>query len=263
VLKPALVAEPVAENVVARCLEVVRRALVDEESRGLHWTVLGDYVLDRQEVTERARFVASLNPELWDFDRRARAGEPGLFPRPVSQPQPQPVLERPEPGAVVTVDTGAGPVEVAAGSLAAMALNPKALARKRFQLVNDGRMSWSLGAFGDLLWMVVPASRSFLVELACEELADAQLGARYLQPISDAEIAHRLRADTIETALAGGPGWELLLGRCFAVLRRLLAGEDGEHYRGVFDAKIRGPLLRRGGRGGQPDDALRRELEDC
>lgn len=111
---------------------------------------------------------------------------------------------------------GGKSVEVNAGSLAALGLEE--LSRNQ-DVDLDKPMSWSLGLLGDLLWRLVPESRSLLAEQIERELEAAIDSNRELISVSTRTIASEcFWHPFFQPALDGYPGKNSELIRYFCVL---------------------------------------------
>ncbi|WP_020388302.1 hypothetical protein [Kribbella catacumbae] len=138
-------------------------------------------------------------------------------------------------------------IRVGPNSPAAYALDPAQWEREDAERVSTGRMQWSLGSeLADLLWMVVPESRSALAAQAGKELAAAAQHHRFLTPASYGELADLTCASVLVPALAEGQ--RDVVVRALAVLRRVISEVEGDfRWEAIDDRVIR--MLEKAGHG--------------
>lgn len=148
---------------------------------------------------------------------------------------------------LVTIKAAWGSYQVPRDSLVAMVLAPERLAREEAELIERGRMSWSLGTeLADLLWMLVPEARPTLVELFTKELDEGQRYDRFLTPPTHAEVCDALYLDLLLPAVSDTTGQRDVVRRCLAVLHRVVLDADGDVRWETVDERIVRSLEREG-----------------
>jgi hypothetical protein len=148
---------------------------------------------------------------------------------------------------MMTINAAWGSYQVRRDSLAAMALDPERLAREDAELIERGRMAWSLGTeLADLLWMLVPEARPALVELFTKELSEGERYDRFLTPPTHAEVCDALYLDVLLPAVSDIAGQRDVVRRCLAVLHRVIHTADGDFRWETVDRHIVRSLEREG-----------------
>ncbi|OLF12555.1 hypothetical protein BU204_29055 [Actinophytocola xanthii] len=84
-------------------------------------------------------------------------------------------------------------------------------------------MDLSLGKFQDLLWMLVPESRTMIAEILREELDDAIEYDLHLNRSNNYALAFAVYDKLIRPVLANISEHRDLLIRCFVVIQRIIA----------------------------------------
>ncbi|MEU5696745.1 hypothetical protein [Actinosynnema sp. NPDC020468] len=108
----------------------------------------------------------------------------------------------------------------------------------RREQVESGRMTWSLGRLADLLWMLVPESREFIVEAAEDRLGAALRSGSFLLPVGEWSMAVRMNTHLIERQVsAESPDLDLLT-RCLGVIRRLIVEDTGDFFWDMFEMEV-------------------------
>lgn len=126
------------------------------------------------------------------------------------------------------------------------ALDPRRVPAEELTQLQEGRMQWSLGFAGDLLWMLIPEMRPALAEIAIDEINDAVEAGRFLQSLPVYQIISRFQAEALRIALDDYPDSCDLLARCCIFLNRILDSNlssaefvrDALFYRVISDISV-------------------------
>ncbi|WP_253887221.1 hypothetical protein [Actinokineospora diospyrosa] len=110
----------------------------------------------------------------------------------------------------------------------------------------SGRMRWSLGALGDITWMVLPEARPFLVRHAKKELDSALERGTFLDVILESPIANHI-GELMLQGMGDLPAGTDLVRRCETVMRRMFT-VDEDWYQNMFRVEVFEYLLFRGWR---------------
>ncbi|MBM7774745.1 hypothetical protein JOD54_004949 [Actinokineospora baliensis] len=110
----------------------------------------------------------------------------------------------------------------------------------------SGRMRWSLGALGDLTWMVLPEARPFLVRHAKEELDSALEQGTFLGVVLESPIANHI-GELMLQAMGDLPAGTDLVRRCGVVMLRVFT-VDEDWYQNMFRVEVFEYFLFRGWR---------------
>lgn len=156
-------------------------------------------------------------------------------------------MEPDEDPDLVTINAPWGSYQTHRGSLVAMVMNPERLEREQAELIERGRMAWSLESeLADLLWMLVPEARPLLADLATKELADGVRYDRPLRPVTQARIADALYLDLLLPAMSNIAERRDMVLRCLAVLHRIVVEDNGGFRWEIVDERIMRSLERKG-----------------
>jgi hypothetical protein len=148
---------------------------------------------------------------------------------------------------MMTINAAWGSYQVRRDSLAGMALDPERRDRKKAELVERGRMAWSLGTeLADLLWMLVPEMRPSLVELCTQELAEGEQHDEFLDPVSHYDVCGALYLEVLLPAMSDIAERRDLIRRCLEVLHRVVLEADGDHRWETVDRTVVRSLEREG-----------------